>query len=266
MATTVDPNTDSLGDDDESVHASREPVQTPGTNRKYFSTDMEEELHDEIKKLHTVLRKVGNFLRVQHPNLLLTMEKMSIFDEPASDPDMEPGGSHPTSTWTSTARNASGTPLYKTAYVNLNDDLQAESEQKPAAWREEQSERESSLRTDTSTEAGYTKEGPAMGDSQILKNKSNSVKFQKDATNLKFPSGNQVEGDSIIISKSDAEKRAILQLSEENSRKLLLLASALENIDTSKKMSECKLQKRLFVSAKQLKLKEFKYDANPSVH
>jgi hypothetical protein len=100
-----------LGDDDESEHPSREPVQTPGTNRKCFSTEMEEELYDENKKLHTVLRKVGNFLRAQHLDLLLTMEKMSIFDEMASDPDMEPGGSYPMSTWTLTARNASGTPL-----------------------------------------------------------------------------------------------------------------------------------------------------------
>ncbi len=135
---------DSLGDDDKSVHPSREPMQTPGTNQKYFSTEMEEELYDENKKLHTVLRKVGNFLRAQHPDLLLTMEKM-----------------------TSTARNASGTPLYKTVYINLNDDLQAESERKPAARREKQSENESFLRTDTSTEAGYTKEGPVMGDGQI---------------------------------------------------------------------------------------------------
>jgi hypothetical protein len=74
---------------------------------------------------------------------------------------------------------------------------------------------------------------------------------------LKFPSGNQPEQDNIDISKSDAEKHAILQLSEENSSKLLFLASALENADTSKKMSECKLQKCLFDSAKQLKLKEF---------
>jgi hypothetical protein len=67
------------------------------------------------------------------------MEKMSLFDEMASDPDMEPGSSHPTSTRTSntTARNASGTLLYKMAYINLNDDLKAESERKPTAWREE---------------------------------------------------------------------------------------------------------------------------------
>jgi hypothetical protein len=98
-----------------------------------------------------------------------------------------------------------------------------------------------------------------------LKNKSDSAKFQKDATNLKFPSGNQLEGDSAIITKLDAEKCTILQLSKENSQKLLLLASALEKMDTSKKMSECKLQKCLFDSAKQLKLKEFKYEANPSM-
>jgi hypothetical protein len=81
---------------------------------------------------------------------------------------------------------------------------------------------------------------------------------------LKFSSGNQPEEDVADISNSDAEKRAILQLSDKDSRKLLFLASALENVDTGKKMSECKLQKRLFDSAKQLKLKEFKYDSNPS--
>jgi hypothetical protein len=105
----------------------------------------------------------------------------------------------------------------------------------------------------------------ATGDGENLKSKSDSIKFQKDARNLKFSSGNQLEGDSAIISKSDAKKHAILQLSEENSCKLLLLASALVNMDSSKKMSECKLHKRLFDSAKQLKLKEFKYDANPSM-
>ncbi len=104
-------------------------------------------MYDENKKLHTVLRKVGSFLRVQHPDLLHTMEKMRLFNEMASDLDMEAGSSHPTSTQTSstTAHNASGTPLYKTAYVNLNDDLQAETECKPTDRREEQSvcERES---------------------------------------------------------------------------------------------------------------------------
>ncbi len=59
---------------------------------------------------------------------------------------------------------------------------------------------------------------------------------------------------------------AILQLSDEDSCKLLLLASALENSDTSKKMLDSKLQKRLFDIAKQLKLKELKYDSNPCVH
>jgi hypothetical protein len=55
MATTVDSNTDPLGNDNESLHPSREPVQTPGTNQKWFSTETEEELYEENKKLHTVL-------------------------------------------------------------------------------------------------------------------------------------------------------------------------------------------------------------------
>jgi hypothetical protein len=113
---------------------------------------------------------------------------MSLFDETASDPNMEPGNSHPTSTRTvnTTAQNTSGTPLYKTAYINLNDDLRAESERKPAGRREEQREGESSLRTDTSTGVGYTKEGLATSDGKILKTKGDPAKFQKDATFLKF--------------------------------------------------------------------------------
>ncbi len=98
-----------------------------------------------------------------------------------------------------------------------------------------------------------------------MTNKIDPAKFQKDATNLKFPSGNQSDEDIVDISKLDADKCAILQLSKENSCKLLLLASALENTDTSKKMSDSKLQKCFLDSAKQLKLKEFKYDSNPSM-
>ncbi len=143
-------------------------------------------------------------------------------------------------------------------YINLNDNLKAESDHKPTAQREEQREGES-LCVDTSMVAGHTKEGPAANDGEILKNKGGAAKFQKDSTFLKYE-------DNAVISKSDAEKCNVLQLSEENSHKLLLLASALENVNTSKKMSDCKLQKHLFDSAKQLKLKEFKYDSNPSMH
>ncbi len=91
MALTVDPNTDAPGDDNKSVHPNRAPVNTPGTSNKFFITNKEEELYEENKKLHTVLRKLDNFLRVQHPELLRTMQKMSLFNETASDPDMEPG-------------------------------------------------------------------------------------------------------------------------------------------------------------------------------
>jgi hypothetical protein len=106
---------------------------------------------------------------------------MSLFNETASDPDMEPGSSHPTSTRTlnNAAWNASGTPQYKTVYIYLNDDLRAESEHKRTSWREDQREGESSLCTDTSTVAGRTKEGLASGDGEILKNKGDPAKFQK---------------------------------------------------------------------------------------
>jgi hypothetical protein len=44
---------------------------------------------------------------------------------------------------------------------------------------------------------------------------------------------------------------------------------SIENVSaclSSKKMSDSKLQKHLFDSAKQLRLNELKYDSNPSVH
>ncbi len=69
MAMKVDPNTDHQGDEDESVLLSRKPMQTPGTNQKFFTTETEEDLYQENKKLHTVLRKLDNFLRVQHHHL-----------------------------------------------------------------------------------------------------------------------------------------------------------------------------------------------------
>jgi hypothetical protein len=157
-------------------------------------------------------------------------------------------------------------PLYKSAYVILKDDLQAESEWKPAAWREYQREAEL-ICTDTSTEAGHAGEASVMGDKEILKSKGDCTKFQNDTTFSKFQSCNQSDDDDDMdISKSAAEKCAILHLSKENSFKLLLLAFALENMDTRKKMSDSKLQKCLSDSAKQLKLKEFNYDSNPCVH
>jgi hypothetical protein len=53
MVTMVDPNTDDLGEDNESAHPSRAPVQTPGSNQKLLM-EMEEELYEEYKLLRTV--------------------------------------------------------------------------------------------------------------------------------------------------------------------------------------------------------------------
>ena len=93
---------------------------------------------------------------------------------------------------------------------------------------------------------------------EIQKNKGDRTKFQNDATFSKLSSTNQSDEEFENISKSTLEKRATTHLSDEDSRKLLLLASALESSDTSRKMSDSKLQKHLFDSAKQLKLKELK--------
>jgi hypothetical protein len=113
--------------------------------------------------------------------------------------------------------------------------------------------------------ASPTKKETMTSAEKILKNKGDRTKFQNGATFSKFPSGNQSDEEDENISKSSLEKRATIHLSDEDSRKLLLLASALESSDTSKKMSDSKLQKRLFDSAKQLKLKKLKYDSNPCV-
>ena len=114
----------------------------------------------------------------------------------------------------------------------------------------------------TGMAASPTKKETVTSAEQILKNKGYRATFQNDATFSKFPSGNQSDEEVENISKSTLEKRATTHLSDEDSRKLLLLASALENSDNSKKMSDSKLPKHLFNSAKQLQLKELKYDTN----
>ncbi len=81
MAMILDPNSDALGDDDGFYHAPREPMETPAIAVRYFATEMEIERYEENKNLHTILRKLGSYLQGQHPELLLTMQKMSLFDE-----------------------------------------------------------------------------------------------------------------------------------------------------------------------------------------
>jgi hypothetical protein len=103
-----------------------------------------------------------------------------------------------------------------------------------------------------------------MSYGEILKNKGDFAKFQKYATILKFLSGNQPEEDNTVISKTDAKKCIILQLSEDNSHKLLLSASALENVDTSKKCQTANFKSAFSTVIKQLKLEEFKDDSNPA--
>ena len=64
---------------------------------------------------------------------------------------------------------------------------------------------------------------------QILKNKGDPTTFQNIATFSKLSSGNQSDEEVENTSKSTLEKRATTHLSDEDSRKLLLLASSLEH-------------------------------------
>jgi hypothetical protein len=173
MATTVDSNPDLPGDDDDETYfIPGEPVETPAADDKYISAVREFEMYKGIKRLATVLMNIGGFLKEQHPELLCTMEKMSLFDGMVDSPD--PGskeGSHPLS-------------------YNLDADLKAESEWKPAAWREEQREG-NTARTDTGTAASPTGQETVTAAEEILKNKGDRTKFQNDATLSKFPSSKQ---------------------------------------------------------------------------
>ncbi len=75
MATLVCPNSEAPGDDDKSVHHPSIPVQTPANVKEFFATDIDEELYEENKKLHTVLQNLENFLQAQNPKILHMIEK-----------------------------------------------------------------------------------------------------------------------------------------------------------------------------------------------
>ncbi len=112
-----------------------------------------------------------------------TMEKMSLFEGTVDglDPGSEEGSS--------------------SAFCNLDDALNTESERKPATWREDQ--REGKLEhSDTGTAASPTKKETVTSAEEILKNKGDRTKFQNDATFSKFSSGNQSDEEDENISKS----------------------------------------------------------------
>ena len=79
MATTVGPNLDIPGDDDGTYHAPGRPVETPATAVKYTSTKMEYEMYEEVKRLAKILTRVGNFLQGQHPEILRTMARWTVW-------------------------------------------------------------------------------------------------------------------------------------------------------------------------------------------
>ncbi len=89
------------------------------------------------------------------PRITMYHEKMNLFDGTEDEPDTESEGSH-------------------TGSYNLNDDLKAESELKPATQREGQRE-ESSVCRATGTAASRTREDTITLDKEILKNKGDPI-------------------------------------------------------------------------------------------
>ncbi len=146
-------------------------METPASAVRYSSTKMEFEMYEEVKRLAAIITKVGNFLQGQHPELLRTMEKMSLFDGTVDGSD--PGSEH-------------GSP---STFCNLDDALNSESESKPVAQREDQRE-EKSERTATGTAASPNKKETVTSAGQILKNKGDPTTFSNDATFSKLSSGN----------------------------------------------------------------------------
>jgi hypothetical protein len=83
----VDPNLDVPGDDNKTYHVPGKPVETPASAEEYTSTRMEFDMYEEIKRLARFITKVGDFLKGKHPELLRTIENMSLFDGTVDGPD-----------------------------------------------------------------------------------------------------------------------------------------------------------------------------------
>jgi hypothetical protein len=225
---------------DRSFHSAGTPIATPNGNGGYFATDLEADLYEENKNLQGVLGKLTQFLAVRHPDLLHDMEKMNIFDEL---PDVETGASH--SGHSTVPRNDSS---------NLRHAFDAESQSQPPPH--------------TST-AGVTL---GTNSSQHPHPVSSSVSFKNifsgenilkpsvDDKNLKRENG--VSEPNLAVNNQPVMTVPII--SNNNSTDHLSLPKhGLDNLSST--MSAAKLQKSLSESAKRLKLKDFKYDANPSV-
>jgi hypothetical protein len=98
-------------------------------------------------------------LKGQHPDLLRTMEKMSLFDGTMDGSDLGSEDSPPST------------------FCNLDDALNSESESKPVTQREDQREEKSEC-TATGTAASPTKKETVTSAGQILKNKGDPPQFQ----------------------------------------------------------------------------------------
>jgi len=215
------------------------PIATHNVNGGYFSTELEANLYEENRNLQGVLNKLTQFLAAHHPDLLQKMEKMSIFDESAELPDIKMGASH--SSHNTVPGNDSS---------NLKHHFDAESQSQPPPHT-------STARATLGANSGWH---PHPASSSVsFKNiftNENILKSLVDDKNLKWNNG---------VSKSNLEvnNQPVLMAPIISNNNPSLNKHGLEKLPST--MSAAKMQKSLFESAKRLKLKEFKYDANPSI-
>jgi hypothetical protein len=225
-----------------SFHSAGTPIATPNGNGGYFATDLEADLYEENNNLQGVLSKLTHFLAARHPDLLHDMEKMNIFGESAKFPDVEMGASH--SGHSTVPGNDSS---------NLRHAFDAESQSQPPPH--------------TSTA------GAALGtnSSRHLHPVSSSVSFKnifsgenilKPLADENLKGNNSVSESNLGVNNQPVLTAPIISNNNSNNN-LSLTKHGLDKLSST--MSAAKLQKSLFESAKRLKLKEFKYDANPSV-
>jgi hypothetical protein len=200
-------------------------------------------LYEENKNLQGVLSKLTQFLAVPHPDLLHKMEKMNIFEESAEFPDVETGASH------------SG---HSTVPGNDSSDLRhafdAESQSQPPPH------------TSTAGAALGTNSGRhphPLSSSVSFKNIFSDENILKPLVNDKIlKQNNGISKSNLEVNNQPVLTVPIISNNNSNNN-LSLTKHGLDKLSLT--MSAAKLQKSLFESAKRLKLKEFKYDANPSI-
>jgi hypothetical protein len=228
-----------------SFHLAGMPIATPNGNGRYFATNLEADLYEKNKNLQGILSKLTQFLAACHPDLLHNMEKMNIFDKSAEFPDVETGASH---SGHSTIPGNDSSNLRRHAF-------DAESQSQPPPHT---SIAGAALGTNSGRHPHPVSSGVSF--KNIFSNE-NILKPSVDDKNLKWNNG--VSASNLEVNNQPVLTVPIISNNNSNNN-LSLTKHGLDKLSST--MSAAKLPKSLFESAQHLKLKEFKYNANPSVH